>query len=223
MTTPYYEADGIQLYHGDCREIDAWESAAFLLTDPPFGISWQSGEWRGKKGITGRKHEGIANDSDTAARDYVLGRWGRVRPAAVFGSPLLAPPQGTKQSLVWRKAPDSGFMGSVGGWRRDWEVIYLLGNWPGGPVVRSGVITTNVGLATYRTGHPHAKPVALMEAILATDPGGCVADPFTGSGSVLIAARNLGRRAIGVEIDERYCELTAKRLDQGCLDFGEGA
>jgi DNA modification methylase len=226
MTAPYYQDDRVTLYHGDCLEIDAWLEADVLVTDPPYGIGWSQGDYNGvNRRLTrnqDRVHAGIANDSDCAARDTVIGKWGS-RPACVFGSPIARPPDGVKQTLVWQKPSDSGIFGSIGGWRRDWEAVYLLGVWPAGPAQRSGVIRTSLSMTSYRNGHPHAKPTALIEVIIASMPPGVVADPFAGSGSALVAARNQGRCAVGVEIEERYCELIASRLSQACFDFGEGA
>lgn len=215
--SPYYQDEAVTLYHGDCLEIDAWESAHLLLTDPPYGIDWGVPERKGRQAIVP-----IANDLDTAARDYVLGQWGHVRPAVVFGSPVLPPPFGTKQTLVWEKTLDAGVLGTVCGFRRNWEAIYLLGNFPQLPATDSSVIRSNLSTthAARNVGHAHTKPVPLLERLLSKCPGGLVADPFAGSGSTLIAARNLGRKAIGVEIEERYCELIATRLAQMCLDLG---
>jgi DNA modification methylase len=80
----------------------------------------------------------------------------------------------------------------------------------------------NGELATEGKVHPTQKPIRLMQWCIPMT-NGTIADPFAGSGSTLIAARNLGRKAIGVELEERYCELVAKRLDQMCLDFGSPA
>ena len=73
----------------------------------------------------------------------------------------------------------------------------------------------------YPGKHPTEKPLPLLQHMIqsTTRPGGVVLDPFAGSGSTLIAARNLGRRAIGVELEEKYCEIIASRLIQGALDF----
>lgn len=218
---PYYADDSVTLYHGDCREIDAWLTADVLVTDPPYGMSYEAG-WDKARA------QPIAGDNDTAVRDAALALWGD-RQAAVFGTWRVDRPAGTKQVLVWDKTdgvgPGKGDLTSAFGTSH--EEIYLLGNWPKVGVRRGSVIRTSVAMQSAnglvaRSGHPTPKPVGLMEQIAAATSG-VVADPFAGSGSTLIAARNLGRRVIGVEVAERYCELIAGRLAQGAFDFGGAA
>lgn len=224
---PYYEDEFVTLYHGDCREVDAWLAADVLVTDPPYGIGWDRPQTAGAKNSW--HNPGIEGDADTSARDVALAAWGAKRPALVFGSVRATWPIGWRQVLVFRKpsATASGMFGAFLPWRKDWEPVFVLGSdWPKQSSVRSAVVATSeLSAGGYRgyataTGHPHTKPLDVMCQLIEACPHGTVADPFAGSGSTLVAAKRLGRKAIGVELDERYCEIAAKRLAQGVLDFG---
>ena len=211
---PYYQDDLVTLYHGDCLEITEWLQADVLVTDPPYGIAWKKGQ---NNAAGSRAHSGIKNDLDTTARDSVIAAWGD-RPGIAFGSFRAPFPVGVKQTLVWRKPVDAGVVGSTTGYRTDTELVFLLGRHQQRPPTRSSVLTTDGGVGAYRNEHPHSKPLRLLQQLIEwTD--GTVADPFAGSGSTLFAAKILGRRAIGVELEERYCELAASRLAQDTL-FG---
>lgn len=213
--SPYYDEDGITIYHADCRDMHEWLIADVVVTDPPYGIGWKRSANHQR---ASKAHAGIANDHDTSARDEALSLVGG-RPAVVFGSFYAPYPPNVAQVLVWHKPPDSGLVGSTTGFRRDAEAIFLTGQWPTQTVKQSSVLHTQRGMSsiTSETGHPHTKPLGLMVQLLSMCPPGLIADPFMGSGSTLVAAKHVGRQAIGVEIEERYCDMAARRLAQGVL------
>ena len=198
---------------------DLWTCADVLCTDPPYGIRWSKGQ---NNAAGSSAHAGIQNDADTTTRDAALTVWGTSRPAVVFGSFRAPFPVGVRQTLVWRKPVDAGVVGSTTGYRTDTELVFLLGDHPRRPPQRSSVLVTNGGVAAYRTEHPHSKPPALIEQLVAWLPGS-IADPFAGSGSTGVAAKAIGWRAILVELEEKYCEIAARRLSQDVLDFSGGA
>lgn len=223
--TPYYSDDYVTLYHGDCREGEdnehPWLDADVMVTDPPYGRAWKQGEAGVSRGWSSDAHPGIAGDKDTTTRDEALALWNR--PAIVFGDLMLPPPVGTKQVLIFRKSSLMGTKGTFLNFRRDVEAIYLVGQWPAGLGGACSVLTSNaLGNQVQKNGqHPHAKPLDVMETLLARTQG-TIADPFAGSGSTLVAAKQLGRKSIGVELDERFCEIAARRLAQDTL-FGASA
>lgn len=225
MTAPYYRDEWVTLYHGDCREVTHWLAADVLVTDPPYGRAFRRAQSRnGTTGAFSGGRDGIAGDEDTSTRDAALTAWGN-RVAVVFGDLMLAPPAGNKLTMAYRKPGNAGSLGGFGGFRRDLEAIYLIGPWPatrgGGSSLLATAARHTQRISGNVCGHPHAKPVDVMETLIAACPPGVIADPFAGSGSTLVAARNLGRRAIGVELEERYAERAAKRLCQGVLVFDD--
>lgn len=225
MSEPYYQDDQVTLYHGDCLEITEWLAADVLVTDPPYGISHKQRFGSATKPRQQQyTYNVVEGDHNPSLRDDVLAMWGS-KPAIVFGSWRIPRPEKPYAVLVWHKA------GAMPGQVRSafmtvHEEIYALGTgWRASSPPLMSVLTTREHrpLQARQTGHPTSKPVSLMELLIDRCPPGVIADPFSGSGTTLIAARNQNRRAIGVEVEERYCELIARRLDQMCLDFGEGA
>jgi DNA modification methylase len=217
---PYFQNELITLYLGDCLEVTEWLKADVLVTDPPYGINWR-GITTGLNKAYFKHKNGIANDRNSELRDRVLNLWVE-KPAIVFGSWRIERPQNTEHRLIWHKQGQAPGPLNAPFMTQD-EEIYILGKGfiSTSPPMRS-VITTqeNRSLEVSRAGHPTPKPVGLMETLIARCPEGLIADPFAGSGSTLLAARNLGRKAIGIELEEKYCEIIANRLSQDAFNFG---
>jgi hypothetical protein len=217
VSAPYYADESVTLWHGDCREVTAWLAADVLVTDPPYGIAYQTN--------TGGQFTGsaIAGDESEALRDEVLALWGD-RPGVVFGSHKQghygAP---HPMPLIFDKGDVVGMGDLSWPWKPSYELAWVYGTgWAGhrtSAVLRYRVLPGNF---THRD-HPTQKPVGLLEDIIRKAPSGVIADPFAGSGSTLEAARAQGRTSVGVEVEERYCELIARRLSQGDLFGSDGA
>lgn len=221
---PYYEHAGIRIYHGDCREVlpELW-GASLLLTDPPYGISYRSTHnsgWRDRTRVKWCRTEnfpGIQGDDAPLDPSHFDGK---ASLAAIFGGNYCAAALGPSRCwLVWDKrvdtTPDN---------QSDCELIWTNFDlpsriyrhlWRG--IIRAG--EENVSLTEKL--HPHQKPVGLLRWIIrysAVDRGP-VLDPYCGSGSSLLAAQREGMSSIGIEIEERYCEIAAKRLSQEVFDW----
>lgn len=207
---PYYDHAGITIYHGDCREIlPHLTKVDLVLTDPPYGIDWVPR-------INNR--EKMVGDNEPFDPSFMLSVgtrhlfWG-----ANYYSDKVKP---SKAWFIWLKRPDtfdackktyapcemawSDFNGSIRVKHHTWD-----GNF------RSGI-------ENEKFIHPAQKPVEVMRwCIEESEFEGIILDPFMGSGTTLRAAKDLGRKAIGIEIEEKYCEIAAKRLSQEVFDFGE--
>jgi hypothetical protein len=155
MMTPYYADDAVTIYHGDAREILPCLEADVMVTDPPYGIEYRSGQF----GVLDRSIEG---DQDTSLRDDVLDWW-RGRPAIVFGSWRKDYPANTRMALVWDQDGALG-MGALDlPWKPSWQMIFVLGKGFSGRRT-GGVLRYPPVQSMARNGrtHPHEKPVPLM-------------------------------------------------------------
>jgi len=210
-----YDDGAVILLQGDCRDfIEQHKPERFgvLVTDPPYGIDYKSGQLR---------HDlpnSIQGDEDTTLRDEVLGWWGD-RPALVFGSWKTNRPALSRARLIWDTKGALG-MGALDlPWKPADQEIYVIGRGFHGHR-GNNVLSFPPVQSMARNGreHPHEKPVDLLRALLLKCPPGVIFDPFAGVGTVLRAAKDLGRQALGIEIEADYCEAAARRLGQEVLE-----
>jgi site-specific DNA-methyltransferase (adenine-specific) len=209
---PYYEQDGITIYHGDCRDVSV--AADVVVSDPPYGMNWNTDHTRFTVGANGdgpgrpshQKHERVRSDDETFDPEP----WLSYRGCVLWGFHHFASklPKGT--TLVWIKRHDSAF----GSFLSDADLAWMKG----GEGVYCKRDVSLQGESRFRL-HPTQKPEPLMRWCIerASGHGDTILDPFMGSGTTLVAAKRLGRKAIGIEQEERYCEIAAKRLAQGAL------
>lgn len=207
---------GQRLILGDCLEVmQELGPVDAVVTDPPYGINYQSGHATDALWVGGRK---IANDADTSARDYFVTLWAATyaTPLLVFGSRSRPVPPGCRMVLTWDKGPALG-MGALDlPWKPSSEEIYVIGKGFVGARDESNVLYCPPVQSMAKNGrlHPNEKPVALIERLLRKMPDGVVLDPFMGSGTTLVACQKLGRAGIGIEIDPDYFEIACRRVDE---------
>ena len=211
---PYYDDGQITIYHGDCREIlPTLGPVDLVLTDPPYGINHRS------HGQLFREAIPILGDSNGSSYQWLDGLG---LPLVAFYSPYAMPDIEWRSILVWVKGKHVG----IGGdretcWKRDFELIGVKRNHDLEGGRDSAVLMFNA-VSPPPSGHVAEKPIGLMRYLVQkiTRVDETVLDPFMGSGTTLRAAKDLGRKAIGIEIEERYCEIAVKRLAQEVLPLG---
>lgn len=230
---PYYEQDGVTIYHGDCREIlpTLDISVDAIITDPPFfmpATHYQSRvEWQRSWSDTSVLAAFWATVLDAAIPR--LRRTGHFLSFCNADSyPVFYPEMYRRfdflKSLVW----DKGHVGLGRVWRNQHELV-IAARWSDAVFredgrLRADVLRFTATPSADRT-HPVEKPRALLDALIEPTVcnGGVVLDPFMGSGTTLEAAQHLGLRAYGIEGEERYCEIAAQRLSQTVLNLGGAA
>lgn len=207
--TPYYEHKGITIYRADCREIfsDIVDSCGSVITDVPYGIGKPYGGLKDDLALFQDATRMIAESGKPTCTTLSVSR--------IFDLPIRPQWMG-----VWEKP--LGMMGLAAyPFYPHWEPIAfwnVKGDFLGNKGHRSDVYKAMPARAQ-DSDHPTPKPVSLFADLIQHIGSGVIIDPFMGSGTTLLAAKNLGCKAIGIEYEEAYCELAAQRLSQEVLQF----
>jgi DNA modification methylase len=206
----YYEHAGLTIYHGDCRDVlPELEAMDLVLTDPPYGTGWSRGGGNDPNGGPHPFHRRI----ETALWDVWDPSWIKLCKAAAwriffpsFALQDLSELVGKGLPLYWKKtnpAPLGATREPIFAFPIPWE----LDQWE---------FEAYNGDAPL---HPCQKPMPVLNWLISNVEAGTILDPFMGSGSTLRSAKDLGCKAIGIEVEERYCEIAAKRLSQEVFPF----
>jgi DNA modification methylase len=196
---PYFEFGGISIYHGDSREIlPKLGRFDLLLTDPPYGIGIASNPIR-------QAHEKKDWDDAVVEPTLLESCIGKAKEAIVWGGNYFALPA-HQRFLAWDKRQPEDFSTSM---------IEIAWTNLDGPAKMFRYSVTS-----YMKEHPTEKPLPLMKWCLSFAPNAkSVIDPFMGSGTTLRAAKDAGLTAVGIEREEKYCEIAAKRMAQEVMEF----
>lgn len=217
---PYYEHEGITIYHGDCKEIwhEVPREVDAIVTDPPYGINWNTdysklkGYGRNKKPNIGGKVWGKIHQDD---EPFDPAFWLHYPKIIMFGYNHFANKLPTGTCLVWQKCEPSKTGNSF---LSECELAWMKGGH--GVYIQKKAHKHGECVSEYM--HPTQKPVEIMQwciSKLKLESYQEILDPYMGSGTTLVAAKELGYKAIGIEIEEKYCEIAAKRLSQEVFKF----
>jgi len=208
MVKPYYSHAGIVIYHGDCREILPEVQADVVVSDVPYGVNFDTDYRRFTSwfDVPRTNHKPVHGDSEP----FDPTPWLEFPEVILWGFNCFCDrlPPGTL--LVW----DKRFKGGQA-FLADGEAAWMKGGH--GVYIHSE--TSQGFVRSERVQHPTQKPIALMQWCISKTKGNTILDPYMGSGTTLVAAKLEQRKAIGIEIEERYCEIAAKRLAQEVFQF----
>jgi len=223
---PYYEHNGIIIYHGDCRDIlPQLDSVDLVLTDPPYKHSHMHG---GRGFASARRF--YRDGALDGMNDFELSDYGEYllkasimmiafhsRDLIVEYSALAASHKLKYDLHIWYKTNAIPFTANT--WKSDIEYISLIWNKKSGwkQVEQHRHSKVYSSPINQDNAHPAAKPIPLLCKYIEILEAQTILDPFMGSGTTLRAAKDLGRKAIGIELEEKYCEIAAKRLSQEVL------
>ena len=226
MFEPYYQDDWVTIYHGDCLEImPELPKVDLVLTDPPFtfglGSSISNTKLSNWNDLLNGAHffkevfKEIKKSTKTNFGCWVFNSW-RSLPCLIKA--LCMADLKIESLLIWYK--DWIGPGGPKGLRPSYEVVALIcqGEW--GLQNRNIRDVQTFPWASYKPNHPAEKPLKLINWLISeSNNPNLILDPFLGSGTTCLAAKQLNRKSIGIEIEEKYCEIAAKRCSQEVLDF----